>query len=625
MKALKWTSPIRRNQSRKLPPLPNEIYLEILEWLQPSDSAFPANNQRDRRSHQEREADYRRTLSRLALVCHYFCYIALSRLLDSITFHGKESSTPTHTATSGLTRRTASGSGVVTQYGFGSGYASFCRFVNKGQEPSKSLANLVRECTFDSWGVIPYKPAFEGWSRGGAMVRQKAEKDAEPNTDWAVQGFLSLYSQAITRMPNLESIIIQDTYVNKQLITAISRCTAIKSLAFRGCAFNSDVSVADIMQMANSLSNVESFELKLGTILTHHQADDMSRDPTRNPFQSFPWPTPLTNLTLPSLFPAQIEPAIQHKAGPVFHKTLTYLSLNYIIEDQLKALFQFLDATPQLSSFKILAIHKNSEPSIENYPIRKSGLTHLHTLHCPPLLARSLLPGRQIHTLELDGLHVVSWTSRVLPIFEPRDRTDWILTWMMQSGLTGNLHTLSMSAYDFVHIMSQRESSGPGFIDTMFCEVTNLNLTLAHLNFGMVLPCDVMGALHQIPFPKLRALILDFPAPSVPLSIDSSPISTIPRPPPLKQFKECDLSTHHAVLEYLQGTTMQSLENVQLVCDIKWRWRAESKAWQAYVPPEAERMLGLHISNGIAFGNVWVDHGRCLKDVMGDMEGILDG
>ncbi|KIK34783.1 hypothetical protein CY34DRAFT_617506 [Suillus luteus UH-Slu-Lm8-n1] len=87
-----WSTPLRRKGQTNLPLIPNEIYLHIFECMAPTDQPL-------------KEQDVE-TFSALALVCRFFCSVALPRIFEQILANS---------------------------------------------EPAKSLALYVKECTFEYW------------------------------------------------------------------------------------------------------------------------------------------------------------------------------------------------------------------------------------------------------------------------------------------------------------------------------------------------------------------------------------------------------------------------------------------------------------------------------------------
>lgn len=200
-----------------MPGIPNEIYLEIFDNLKPV-----IDDQEDD------PTDYSNALSNVALVCRFFCAVAISRRFESLTFAGN-------------TRADSPSSAVA-------GGAPFCRAVNKDKEPAKSLAKFVKACTFDAWGIE---------NSGGA------------GPQWARNAFLGIYCQAITRMPHLESISIFDTAVDKRLLKAVCRCRKLRTLLFRGCTFRNDVEKNDVDQLTSlALISLQFYDIH-GPLLDH--------------------------------------------------------------------------------------------------------------------------------------------------------------------------------------------------------------------------------------------------------------------------------------------------------------------------------------------------------------------
>ncbi|GLB39895.1 hypothetical protein LshimejAT787_0704050 [Lyophyllum shimeji] len=115
---MNWSTPTRVRGQRTLSIIPNELYLEIIDYIDHAVDITP----------QDRE----RTLSSFALVCRLFSAVAVPRIFRSIYIGDTASDRPT-----------ARG-------------AKFCRAIAQGKEPAASLASHVRECTLISWGAAAF-------------------------------------------------------------------------------------------------------------------------------------------------------------------------------------------------------------------------------------------------------------------------------------------------------------------------------------------------------------------------------------------------------------------------------------------------------------------------------------
>jgi len=175
-----YVAPGRFAGTKELPLIPNEVYFDIFDYIEPSDLMSVS--------------EYKRILSNLTLVCRFFCAVLLPRIFKSLTFSGRphrKSDTP--------------------------GYPSFCRALIRGKEPACSLALHVRECTFSQWDCY-------------ANRLQRV-----------FNGFLRIYHPPIARMLNLESLVLSCMSVSKKLIQAMSKLTRLKALVMYNCYVNKDI------------------------------------------------------------------------------------------------------------------------------------------------------------------------------------------------------------------------------------------------------------------------------------------------------------------------------------------------------------------------------------------------
>lgn len=180
-----------------LQPVPNEIYLEIFDYFETSDTMFPP--------------ECRRILARLALVCRLFCSIALPRIFASLDIFGAPAK-----ETEDLPPNNA----------------KFCSAIVRKQEPAATLAGYVKECNFMDW----------------------SNKE-----DWANAGFLKMYGQAMTRMSNLEKLSFMVVDIDRHLLKTICGLKRLTSLSFFLCTFSKDIDDASINKLPPLKLKVFSF------------------------------------------------------------------------------------------------------------------------------------------------------------------------------------------------------------------------------------------------------------------------------------------------------------------------------------------------------------------------------
>ncbi|KAJ7586733.1 hypothetical protein C8J56DRAFT_945431 [Mycena floridula] len=109
-----WSTPDRRDGTRKLQMIPCEIYQSIFSYIQISDEFSPS--------------EFRNEWAKLGKVCRFFCSLALGYLYRSLAFYGSDEDSARNEAMTKL-----------------------CRTVIQDVQPGKSLAKEVRECRLVNW------------------------------------------------------------------------------------------------------------------------------------------------------------------------------------------------------------------------------------------------------------------------------------------------------------------------------------------------------------------------------------------------------------------------------------------------------------------------------------------
>lgn len=172
-------APLRRNGQTTLPLIPNEIYLEIFELIVPTDQPL-------REVHVE-------TFSALALVCRFFCSVALPRVFERVTFSGDTNGNRMQAS-----RKT-----------------KWARQIVANTEPAKSVALYVKECTFELWNL---------------------DKEAK----WLLVPFATLYCKAMARMSNIRKVVFSASFVKKDHWEALAQLKQLDVLEFYVCSFIED-------------------------------------------------------------------------------------------------------------------------------------------------------------------------------------------------------------------------------------------------------------------------------------------------------------------------------------------------------------------------------------------------
>ncbi|KII85691.1 hypothetical protein PLICRDRAFT_325686 [Plicaturopsis crispa FD-325 SS-3] len=173
--AIKWTTPLRRAGIHVLPNIPNEIYFEIFDYLEPSEDISAA--------------EYKATMCKLALVCRFFSAMCLPRAFKSLIydgeFKGNSKDEPSH--------------------------APFSRALLKGTKQAGTLAPFVKKCT------------FRNWSNDSKLLKE------------VFDAFTSLHLRAITRFDNLETLHFSHVMMQPIHFKAISMIKRLKHLTLTRC------------------------------------------------------------------------------------------------------------------------------------------------------------------------------------------------------------------------------------------------------------------------------------------------------------------------------------------------------------------------------------------------------
>jgi hypothetical protein len=171
-----FKAPERRSLDNKpLSLIPNEVYLDIFDQLHSTEEL--------------NASEYKNALSNLALVCKFFCAIALPRLFEKMTF----------CATS-----------------LGQGTIAFCRQLVNNQSMAPSLALYVKSCVFSEW--LPQHALGSTWTRS----------------------FLQLCTHSLARLVNVEELTLSKIPVNRTFWDAICSLKNLRSLTVHGCDFEDE-------------------------------------------------------------------------------------------------------------------------------------------------------------------------------------------------------------------------------------------------------------------------------------------------------------------------------------------------------------------------------------------------
>jgi hypothetical protein len=133
------------------------------------------------------------SFSALALVCRFFCSVALPRVFERVTFSGDTNGNRTQAS-----RKT-----------------KWARQIVANTEPAKSVALYVKECAFELW-------------------------DHKKDAKWLLFPFATLYCQAMARMSNIRKVVFSTSFVKTDHWKALAELKQLDVLEFYCCSFIDD-------------------------------------------------------------------------------------------------------------------------------------------------------------------------------------------------------------------------------------------------------------------------------------------------------------------------------------------------------------------------------------------------
>ncbi|KAF8515954.1 hypothetical protein JB92DRAFT_39460 [Gautieria morchelliformis] len=190
---LTWQCPNRALGSH----IPVEIYEDIFAWLRPAVN--PDTSMRL----------YRKTLSRLALVCRYFSYYATRQMCHHLDFDG------------GMTDD--SRPRMLTE--------PWCTGVIRRLQPMESLRLHVKECKVLDWVPFNYNRSHN-WVPFNYNNSRSVGQIAET--------FLTRLPFALLRFDNLEDLTLTRIPISYLLLQAISGLGALRRLVISLCYVDND-------------------------------------------------------------------------------------------------------------------------------------------------------------------------------------------------------------------------------------------------------------------------------------------------------------------------------------------------------------------------------------------------
>jgi hypothetical protein len=160
-----------------LPLIPNEIYLAILDCIASSSEPLPQQ--------------HIKTFIALALVCRFFCAVALPRVFERVVFSGNITGTDRAQACC---------------------KTMWARQIVANTEPAKSIALYVKECYFKYWSGPKDEQLFHF-------------------------PFPTLYCPAMARMTNIRKVKFDMSFVKKEHWEAMAALKQLDCLHFSYCSF----------------------------------------------------------------------------------------------------------------------------------------------------------------------------------------------------------------------------------------------------------------------------------------------------------------------------------------------------------------------------------------------------
>ncbi|KAF9033688.1 hypothetical protein BDZ89DRAFT_1230257 [Hymenopellis radicata] len=335
-----WSTPERRIGHVQLEPIPVEIYHEIFTYIEPS-AEFS-------------EADCRETFSSIAGVCRFFAAEALPRVCHS--FH-------------------------VACHAPGSRNAmKLCRKIKNDRPLASHIATLIRECVLTGWVF-----------------------DEENQTEQAaLAALLNLVRKAIQKMPELETIKLDNCRISNAMMKLVCQAADLRSLHLHQCRPTSLLNdrlwdplfSARIVDLTVVYSVYESNEIETSAIISH---------------------LPFQHLVSVKTNHRGLLDAIAFSSCHLQRLEIT--NFIYILED----LLHLGDVLKQLPLLTHLSIHRltNYLPlafhNVHSMPGNFTGISlpSLRSLLCPGSIAAAFLspvPGSLVH-LDLTGTHVAQSPS----------------------------------------------------------------------------------------------------------------------------------------------------------------------------------------------------------------------
>lgn len=200
---LTFVGPVRKSHDgNALPPLPNEIYTEIFNYIRFSTMAKL-----------DEDPSARRCLRCLSLVCRFFCATVAPWLFQNVFFDGNINLPAERPSTS-----------------------DFCRKLLAGDENAELMAQYVKRCEFLSW-------TFKG-----------------ADNNWLSKRILAIHTESLIRMPNIEELCLTTTTITKDLLKSISKLQKLSTLNICRCTIAPDVKSKHLQKLSSLKLRHVSFD-----------------------------------------------------------------------------------------------------------------------------------------------------------------------------------------------------------------------------------------------------------------------------------------------------------------------------------------------------------------------------
>ncbi|KZP26837.1 hypothetical protein FIBSPDRAFT_335444 [Athelia psychrophila] len=293
------------------------------------------------------QAEYKATMSSLALVCRFFCAESLPRVFRSMVFSGMRHGT---TAPS---------------------YSTFCRQLIAGEKTAYYLGQHVKDCTLNYW------------------------MKASDASQWVYKNFLKLYVKAIPRFANLQTLRFHDVPLDFQFLFSLKDLKMLENLSISHCALSALTDPKFTPSGSLSIKRFEFLEARGDQVENVTYDDPLSQlvaSPSLHTLHTNDWLFFVRFMRLPVDFSIKVIHAPLHVssiAGWEF----------------------FLNATPSITEIcitKIISLGEHNPFTSPLLTLQKSSLPYLNTLKGPTCLITQLVPGRPLTNVQIDCITLPS-------------------------------------------------------------------------------------------------------------------------------------------------------------------------------------------------------------------------